>query len=70
MLRADYNFLKEKYTGAELATAKMGYNIFQISDFIDVMSVMKSFIIHQMPLMEAYKEELDAYKEKYGDLET
>ena len=70
MLRRDYKFLNENYTGAELATAKIGYNIFQISDLIDAMSDMKSFIINQMPLKEAYKEELDAYKAKYGDLET
>lgn len=70
MLRKDYKWLQENYTGAELATAKIGYNIFQISDLIDAMSDMKSFIINQMPLKEAYKEELEAYKAKYGDLET
>lgn len=68
MLRKDYKFLNENYTKTELATAKIGYNIFQISDLIDAMSDMKSFIINQMPLKEAYKEELEAYKAKYGDL--
>lgn len=68
MLRRDYKFLHENYTKTELATAKIGYNIFQISDLIDAMSDMKSFIINQMPLKEAYKDELDAYKAKYGDL--
>lgn len=70
MLRKDYKWLQENYTKTELATAKIGYNIFQISDLIDAMSDMKSFIINQMPLKEAYKDELDAYKAKYGDLET
>lgn len=68
MLRRDYKWLTENHTKVELATAKIGYNIFQISDLIDAMSDMKSFIINQMPLKEAYKEELDAYKAKYGDL--
>ena len=70
MLRKDYKFLNENYTKTELATAKIGYNIFQISGLIDAMSDMKAFIINQMPLKEAYKEELEAYKAKYGDLET
>lgn len=70
MLRKDYNFLKERYSKEDLAPAKIEYNFFQISDLIDAMSNMKSFIINQMPLKEAYKEELDAYKEKYGELET
>lgn len=70
ILRKDYKWLKENYTGAELATAKIGYNIFQISDLIDAMSNMKALIIDQMPLKEAYKEELDAYRAKYGDPET
>lgn len=68
MLRRDYKWLIENHTKVELATAKIGYNIFQINDLIDAMSDMKSFIINQMPLKEAYKEELDAYKAKYGDL--
>ena len=65
MLRKDYKWLKENDTGA-----KIEYNIFQISDLIDAISDMKAFIINQMPLKEAYKEELEAYKAKYGDLET
>jgi len=70
MLRRDYKELCDTYSKEELATAKVQYNIFQISDLIDAMSNMKSFIINQMPLKEAYKEELEAYKAKYGDLET
>lgn len=70
MLRKDYKWLQENYTKTDLTTAKVQYNIFQISDLIDAISDMKSFIINQMPLKEAYKEELDAYKAKYGDLET
>lgn len=65
MLRYDYNWLKN-----HPGVSKIEYNIFQISDLINAMSNMKSFIINQMPLKEAYKEELDAYKAKYGDLET
>lgn len=70
MLRKDYKYIIENYPKEDQATAKIGYNIFQISDLIDAISDMKSFIINQMPLKEAYKEELDAYKAKYGDLET
>ena len=46
MLRRDYKWLTENYTKTELATAKIGYNIFQISDLIDAISDMKSFIIN------------------------
>lgn len=59
MLRKDYKWLKEN------ATAKVQYNIFQISDLIDAISNMKSFINNQVPLKNAYKEELDAYRAKY-----
>lgn len=70
MLRKDYKYIIENYPKEDQATVKVQYNIFQISDLIDAMSDMKSFIINQMPLKEAYKEELEAYKAKYGDLET
>lgn len=70
MLRNDYKYIIENYPKEDQAKAFVQYNIFQISDLIDAMSDMKSFIINQMPLKEAYKEELDAYKAKYGDLET
>lgn len=70
MLRSDYNWLKGNYSKEELASAKIGYNIFQIRDLIDALTNMKSFIINQMPLKESYKEELEAYKMKYGELDS
>lgn len=70
MLRKDYKYIIENYPKEDQVKAFVQYNIFQISDLIDAMSDMKAFIINQMPLKEAYKEELEAYKAKYGDLET
>lgn len=70
MLRRDYTELVNSYSKEDLATATVRYNIFQIRDLIDTLTNMKSFIINQMPLKESYKEELEAYKMKYGELDS
>lgn len=67
MLRRDRDTLMMNNTTSEQrALATVGYNMFQISDLITALSDLRLCLFK----VETYREKLELYKAKYGDLET